>query len=359
MFEDRTFSNIMSEMMSGFDADVRTDEKSLAYNSCAKQAQKLEEVYGDMSDVNDNMLPDTQDISHLIRYAAERGISYHYATPPIVRGVFSQEIEIGESFTCNDYTYTVTEPILGADYNYKLECQTDGTEANTTLGELDPVDYIDEYQGGEITEILIPGTDDEDDEIFRQRVLDSFNSTAFGGNKADYRLFIDAISGVGGCKPKRRASDSPWVNVVVISSDYGVPSNSLINTVQTAVDPEENHGEGDGMAPICHNVLISAVTSQDCDIDTTITLDDGYTVEGVQAAVEEAIGEYLHLLRVEWEANGLNSLVVRIAQIEARILTVEGVLDVADTTINTSDENLVLSYEKIPLLGEVVLNVEI
>lgn len=358
MFDDRTFDNIMDEMMSEFGADVRTDEKSLAYNACAKTASKLEETYGDMSDLSDNMLPDTQDISHLIRYAAERGISYNYAAAPLVRGVFSQEIEIGESFTCNDYTYTIQEQLTdGGEYDYSLLCETEGTEANTTLGELDPVDYIDEYEGGEITEILVPGTDDEDDEEFRQRVLDSFNSTAFGGNKADYRLFIDAISGVGGCKPKRRASDSPWINVTVISSEFDVSSPTLIDQIQTAVDPEQNHGEGDGMAPICHNVLIKAVEGADVDITSTLTLDSGYTIEGVQTSVEDAIEGYLYTLRQGWEDNELNQMAIRISQIEARILTVEGVLDVADTTINESDENLVITYDQIPILGEVVLSV--
>ena len=356
MFDDRTFDNIMSEMMTEFGADVRTDEKSLAYNACAKMASKLEETYGDMSDLSDNMLPDTQDISHLIRYAGERGISYHYATAPVVKGEFSQEIDIGEALTCGDYTYIVKEKITGEDYSYKLECETVGTEANATLGELDPVDYIDDYQGGEITEILVPGTDDEDDEEFRQRVLDSFNSTAFGGNKADYRLFVDAISGVGGCKPKRRASDSPWVNIYVISSEFGVPSSSLIDQIQTAVDPEENHGEGDGMAPICHNVQIIGVTAQTVNVATTVTYDEGYTVEGTQTAIEEAIEGYLSLLRAEWEGNDLNSMSVRISQIEARILTVEGVLDVADTTINGEEENLVITFDKIPTLGEVTIN---
>ena len=358
MFDDRTFDNIMSEMMTDFGADVRTDEKSLAYNACAKTASKLEETYGDMSDLADNMLPDTQDISHLIRYASERGISYHYATAPLVRGVFSQEIEIGEALTCNDYTYTIQERLTdGGDYDYSLLCETEGTEANTTLGELDPVDYIDEYQGGEITEILVPGTDDEDDEAFRQRVLDSFDSTAFGGNKADYRLFVDAIAGVGGCKPKRRASDSPWINITVISSEFDVPSSTLIDQIQTAVDPEQNHGEGDGMAPICHLVHIQGVESVGVNIETTIVLDSGYTVEGVQTAVEEAIEGYLYTLRVSWEENDLNSLNVRISQIESRILTVEGVLDVMDTAINGETENLVITYEKIPTLGEVTLNV--
>lgn len=53
-----------------------------------------------MDEINDNLLPDTQDDSHLIEYGRERGLEYKYATCPVVRGVFQQEIEIGERFYC-------------------------------------------------------------------------------------------------------------------------------------------------------------------------------------------------------------------------------------------------------------------
>jgi uncharacterized phage protein gp47/JayE len=355
MYEDKTFDDLMSAMMDSFGQNVRTDEGSLAYNACCKIAEKLEDVYGDMDQLNDNMLMDTQDIDHLIRYAAERGISYHYATAPVVRGSFQQEIEVGERLVCGDYTYTVTALLEGFDY--KLTCETEGTEANANLGTLDPVDYIDEYLGGEITEIITPGTDDEDEDVFRQRVIDSFDSAAFGGNKADYRLYIDAISGVGGCKPKRRSSDSPWINITVISGEYGAPSATLIAEIQDAVDPEQSHGEGDGMAPICHNVMILPVNEVEIDIEVTVTFDTGYSQETSQNAVESAVEEYLLTLRKGWESNELNDTVVRIAQIEARLLTVEGVLDVSDTTINGEQENALVAYTGIPVLGGVVIHV--
>jgi uncharacterized phage protein gp47/JayE len=44
---------------------------------------------------------------------------------------------------------------------------------------------------------------------------------------------------------------------------------------------------------------------------------------------------------------------VRIAQIETRILTIEGILDIADTKINGTGKNLTLAYEEIPLRGAV------
>lgn len=355
MFDDRLFDTIMGEMMAVFGPDVRTDESSLAYNACARIATKLEEVYGDMNLIEANMLPDTMELDYLIRYGAERGITYHYATTPVVKGEFKQAIDIGTQFVCNDYTYTTTELIDG--FNYKLTCETEGTEANTNTGELTPSDYVEDYQGGQITEVLVLGTDDEDTETYRARVISSFNSIAFGGNRADYRNFIDEIDGVGGCKPMRRESGSEWVDIYLISSDYAAPSTTLINKVQTAVDPEQNHGEGDGMAPINHNVQIIGATETACAITTKLTLDADYTVTQVQTAIETIISAYLLNLRKAWESNEKTSTIVRISQIESKILTVTGVVDVTGTAINGSAENLVLTYEKIPILGEVTLNV--
>ena len=49
-------------------------------------------------------------------------------------------------------------------------------------------------------------------------------------------------------------------------------------------------------------------------------------------------------------------MIVRIAQIEAAILTVPGVIDVTGTTLNGSAANVTLDAEEIPVLGTVVVN---
>lgn len=351
MFEDRLYENIMEEMMDGFGADVRTDEGSLAYNACARQALKLAEVYAAMEDIFDNMLPDKMELEYLIRYALERGISYNYATPPVVKGVFQQEIELGEILTCGNYDYEVTEHIEG--YTYKLTCTTAGVEANTNFGELEPADYIDEYQGGSITELLEAGTPDEDKEVFRERVMATFQNKAFGGNKAHYRNYINSLSGIGACKPKRREEGSSYIYVYVQSTDYNVPSNEIVAKVQELVDPEQSHGEGDGMAPICHNVIVKPVTSVPVTVTTEITWEVGYSMETSRSQVEKVIEEYLLTLRKGWEALESDGIVVRVSQIESRLLLVDGILDVKNTRLNGENANLTLSYEQIPMRGEI------
>lgn len=354
MYEDKTYNKIMDEMMADFGADVRTDEGSLAFNACAKVAEKLEDVYGDMDEIDKNMYPDTQDLPHLIRNSKGK-IDYLYAYPAIVKGVFKQDIEIGEQFICGDYTYTVSEKI--EEHIYKLICDTEGTEANTNKGELIPANYIDDYKGGEITEILVLGADDEEEETFRKRLLDTFGNVHFGGNKADYRKLLNERKEVGGCKPKRREEGSPWIDIVVISDSFTTPSTEILKELQNYVDPETSHGEGDGIAPCCHNVLIKAAESIKINVTAKLVFEGGYSVETSKSHIEEAIDKYLGELRKGWEANEFNDMTVRLSRIEANILNIQGVLDIENTSLNGVQGNVTLSYEKIPVRGEVVINV--
>ena len=351
MFEDRLYDNIMEEMMEGFGAEVRTDEGSIVYNSCARQAMKLEEVYADMEDIYDNMLPDRMEPEYLIRYAKERRVEYNYATCPVVKVVFTREIGLGEMLTCGDYGYEVKESLGG--FAYALACTTAGVGANTNFGELEPADYIEGYEGGEITELLQAGTADEDVEAFRARVLGTFRNKAFGGNKAAYREYIDGLPGIGGCKPRRRMAGSSYIYVYVISADYAVPDETLVERVQELVDPALSHGEGDGMAPICHNVVVKAVEGITVDVSTQITWDGGYSMETSASRVAAAVEGYLLSLRRGWEGMEDEGITVRISQVEAALLSVEGVLDASGTMLNGVASNLALSYEKIPLRGDV------
>lgn len=351
MYEDRTYDNIMDEMMSGFGSNVRTDEGSLAFNSCAKQAEQLEEFYGDLSELNDNILPDTMDDWHLIEYGRERNVQYRYATAPVVKAEFLQEIDIGERFTCNDYTYTVKSKL--SNFCYELECETEGTAANATLGDLYPVDYVDEYKGGSIVCVITAGTDDEDIEVYRQKIMSSLRSVAFAGNKAAYRTFINNIDGVGGCKPFRREKNSDYINVYVISNAYTAPSPELISKVQTAVDPEENHGEGIGLAPICHSVLIKPVEEISIAVRTHIEFETGRNADTMLQAVETVIADYLHSLAQQWESKEKEAIVVRQSQIEACIIGLSGIIDVSDTSLNGADGNVIIPYTAIPVMGGV------
>ena len=109
----------------------------------------------------------------------------------------------------------------------------------------------------------------------------------------------------------------------------------------------------DGMAPICHNVVVKAVEGITVDVSTQITWDGGYSMETSASRVAAAVEGYLLSLRRGWEGMEDEGITVRISQVEAALLSVEGVLDASGTMLNGVASNLALSYEKIPLRGDV------
>ena len=60
---------------------------------------------------------------------------------------------------------------------------------------------------------------------------------------------------------------------------------------------------------------------------------------------------YLLELRKGWA--GSDSIVVRVSQVEARILGVEGVADISGTMLNGAAENIAVKGDEIPVMGGV------
>ena len=72
---------------------------------------------------------------------------------------------------------------------------------------------------------------------------------------------------------------------------------------------------------------------------------------------KKVVKEYLNSLNESWQSREFDETIVRVSQIEAKILSVDGVLDVNNATVNSSTENLVLDFKTIPVFGGVTINV--
>lgn len=83
---------------------------------------------------------------------------------------------------------------------YEITCETAGEAGNDYTGTVIPIEYVDGLETCSISAVVIPGEDEEDTEVFRQRYMDSLNAQAFGGNRADYLEKVNAIPGRGRCE---------------------------------------------------------------------------------------------------------------------------------------------------------------
>ena len=350
MFEEMTFENIMSTMMEDMPDGLDTSEGSLIYHACAKCAARLEEAYTELSRLNDNMYPDTADLEHLILFGQERGVYIEDATAAIFEAQFNTAVEIGTEFSGDDYNCIVTELIDDTEHRYRLECEEDGSEPNGWLGELMCLDDVEDLETAVLTKLLVEGKDEEDEESYRMRLLESFEIQPFAGNKAYYKQEINAIDGVGGAKIYRKNSGGA-IDIVIIADDYSVPSAELIEKVQEQIDPAK--GNGDGVAPIGHEVTISAVSAIIINLKATVVCDECYTIEGLQSQIEESVDNYLLSLRKKW-ANETAGIAVRKAGVENAIYNLEGVQDVQNVLLNDVEENISLQDTEVPVRGSVI-----
>lgn len=201
----------------------------------------------------------------------------------------------------------------------------------------------------ELTELLIAGADKESLESYKERYFKTFETLSFGGNQAYYKQFTNAIDGVGGTKVYPVWDGPNTVKLVIIASDYSVPSDELVEIVQDAVCPVPFTGEG--IAPIGHDVTVASVDGVTVDIVSHFTFDTGYNFNICKPAIENAIEEYLGSLRGEW--SDTDHVTIYISQLESHILDVEGILDVSNTTVNGSSSSVALDSDEVPVFGEV------
>jgi len=351
MYENVTFESILQRMLDRVSDQLDKRESSPIYNALAPVAVELQLMYIEFDIILKETFGDTASREYLIRRAAERGITPYPATYALLKGEFTPStinISIGSRFSLNDLNYYVKSKI--SDGVYQVECEEAGVKGNQYFGDMIPIEYIDGLETAQLTELLIPGEDEEDTEDLRVRYFSSFETKPYGGNKKDYIEKTNAIAGVGSTKVTPLWDGGGTVKLTILNSEFSKASSILIDTVQEAIDPTKD-GSGLGVAPIGHIVTVETVEEITVNVSTTITFDDGYSFVSLQSQIQSVIEEYLLELRKDWANQG--SLIVRTAQIDTRILGIQGVLDIADTRINGSTSNLILSAYQIPVLGGV------
>lgn len=352
MFESMTFDVLIARMLSKVPDTMDKREGSIIYDALAPVAVELAETYIQLDAVLNESFADTQSREYLIRRVAERGLTPRPATKAVLKGEFSPttlEIKMNSRFNLDDLNYKVIKKI--EDGVYQLECETAGTVGNERFGNIIPIDYISGLETSKITELLIPGEDEESTEDLRKRYFDSFEKNAYGGNIADYIEKTNAIEGVGSTKVTPVWNGGGTVLLTILDSEFSPASTTLIEKVQTAIDPKGD-ASGVGIAPIGHVVTVKTANTVPINVSSEYIFSDGYSFTMAKPKIEQIIKDYLLEIRSQWANNDYS--IVRTLQIESRLInSIDGLLDVVKTKINGVQANCELGVYEVPVLGDV------
>lgn len=355
MYENETYEMILDRVLARMPENMDKRESSFLFNASAPIAVELQNVYLALDNILNITFFDSADREGKLQRCRERGIDTAqfdatYSICILETAPANVDIPIGSRFNYNEINFTVTEKVAAGEY--RILCDSLGTVGNVT-GTATPVDYINGLESAEITSVFRWGEDEAAESLIDDAYYASLNSQAFGGNRADYLQKVKGIAGVGGVKVY---SGAEWhgggtVKVVFTTSAYTKPDDGFVGSIQTMIDPLQNQGEGYGIAPIGHTVTVVGVDEATVDVSFTATLQAGYAWEDVSGYVDSAIDSYFLTLNEGWEDSG--NIIVRISQLETRILDIDGIIDIIGTALNGVESNLTVEKDSIVVRGSV------
>jgi len=365
-FTSKTYRNLLRAQLDRVPDSLDKREGSLIQTAIGAGAYALEEFYLELDQVQRGAYLQTavgQDLDYL---AVLANVRRYPASAAVRLGVFNVDIPLGSRFSTIDGAESVNFEAIErvGPGQYRMLCETPGTIGHRYTGPILPITYIQGLTSAQLTDILVAGDDEEDDESLRRRAIDALTEQPFGGNVADYKRVVLAIDGVGGLQVYPHWQGGGTVKLSVLGADWMPASAELVEAVQNTVAPPPDQGLGYGTAPIGATVTVTAPEAVTVAVSASLSIGGGYTLDQLRPLLVEAVEAYLLSIRQDWdtpETSGRTNYAswVYAARVTAAMLSVRGVINVTDLTLNGGAEDLALSetgeLQQVPVLGEVEL----
>lgn len=367
-FSSETYENLRQEMLDRISDIYDKRDTAPIPTAISPAAYLLAGFYLTLDQVQRQAFIQTADGESLDYLAVIGGLTRYAASAAVRLGTFNVSVPIGARFSTingsDSINFVVTAAVENTTYQYQLTAETAGTIGNEYAGAILPITSIEGLTSAVMSDVLIPGDDEETDDELRERLITALNQRPFGGNIASYRESILAIDGVGDLQVYPTWDGGGTVKCSILGADLLPASSTLVQTVQNAIDPQPNQGLGLGAAPIGAKVTVVSPTSVNVNVSATVTLATGYSLDQVQPLVEAATETLLESVRKEWGTNlgtleVIYSADVYLARVTAAIVGVTGIANVTNVTVNGSAADLILTesgtIQQVPVLGTVTL----
>lgn len=380
--DDNTYEKILARVLSN-DGLANVDKRvgSIIYDAVAPLCLELAEVYIMMDIMETQMYLQSCMGSSLDKRSGDYGISRRQATNAeriaefmkykkdddgkyVVedgeRVLVSASVPFGSRFSVPNDPSTVFRYVGKKDGYEILECESAGSTGNVHVGSVLPMSPMEGLAVARIVDTYVPAEDTETDDALRDRIVEYLNEKPYGGNIADYREKVNAISGVRQTKVFPAWQGNGSVLISIVEANFNPVSQEFIRQVKEYLDPEEYTGRGVGIAPIGHYVTVTTPTKRNVDIRLSLEFSGSESASTMKIDVVAKLEEYFDSVRREFNQD-VNLTIYRsyiigkVLELAPRVLNVKEVLiDGINDDLKLIDEGLV-GYQYLPYVGEVTI----
>lgn len=349
MFEMETRKNILERLKQYYTETagdkVNLVEGGFAWDSLSANAKEFEKAYAEMALIIEASFPQTSWGDWLTKKAEEHGIIRQEATNSsvilTVTGQAGVAVSEGALFSTNDGKNFITVETKKIEstgtVDIKAQSQDVGTFCNVDAETITKIS-MSIYGVSAVTNknSAYDGFDEETDEELLERLLFKVRQPATSGNKNHYIIWATNVEGVGGVKVLPLWNGNGTVKVIITNAENEIATEDLIAKVQNYIDEQR---------PIGATVTVVSPKPLNIDIGLKVTKGSGNPNE-----IKNVVNDFFKTTAFEREY-------VSYAQVGKVILekTATGVQDYSDLTLNNKAENIALTDEQLPTVGQVYL----
>lgn len=347
-YSDMTYEYLLKRMIDRVTTDYPNLDKregSIIFNALASGAMELAILYTELDNVLRESFVETASREYLLLGCEQMGIDILQFEPThsVHKAQFNVLVGLGSRWNCDVHNYIITD-YLGMEngyYTYRIMCETPGSEPNTLIGDLTPIDGVSsDLNHAKLIECLIEGEEEKTDDEIREAYFNNINRDSFDGNVNQYKKWCEEYVGVGNYKIFPLWNGNNTVKVSILSSSNRIATEELIEEFQDYLDPGIT-GMGDGAAPIGSFVTVTTASESKINVACNVKLESGYTDTSV---ITDAIEQYF--ASISYVKNTVSYM-----NLGAVILAATGVDSISNLTINGGTSDIDLGDEVIPVVG--------
>ena len=344
--------SIINRMRNNLKNPASKVEGSFAMDSIFAVSQELSRIiYERIINFIDLTMLDTASYEYLDRKGLDYGLERNPATPAVgyvlFNGASGTIIPKGTTLLSETSSFTTDyEAVIPSSGNISVSCTCteSGTQGNILAGAITQIRTADAIDGITVTneEAFEGGTEEENDESYRNRIYEKIRLPLASGNSNSYIYWAKQVSGVGNARSIPLWNGAGTVKVIILGSDGKAPDDEVLQNVADYIETQR---------PIGAKVTVSKAEAHPVSINATITISVGYKLTDIKNEIDKTIREYLIGIAYEEENKVLSYF-----KISDLIFNVSGVSDVIDYTINGGKTSITAGTSEFFELQEVTIN---
>ncbi|ASN68298.1 putative baseplate J family protein [uncultured Caudovirales phage] len=249
-----------------------------------------------------------------------------------------------------EFTETKTIDATGIA-NINAKCLAEGSIGNVLANTITvlsiPINGVESVTNEESFQ---GGTDIEDEEAYRERLLEAEKENQLSGADADYIKWAKEVDGVGHAYVIPEWDGPGTVKVLILDKNGKPATQDIIDSVQTYIAPIVPKGQNrGGKAPVGAIVTIATPSILSINIKAIFQFDEGYNHSVILNTLKDRINEYL--VTVEMGGTIMYKAIDTI--VGSMLINKEGVKDYSNLTINDESSNIKL-IDHVAVVDEVI-----